>query len=110
MDTINVGMHVNWYGVLGKNFKHTFGHTINAILSGFVGMDKSFKNGVPYSLTKEFIGVYWMLILMPDKLIIRGIHETPQHNKTPPMLKKVDLLHLIGIARKVTLSNIGNER
>eukprot|EP01018_Ginkgo_biloba_P040389 Gb_41148 [translate_table: standard] len=56
MDTLNAGM----YGLLGKKFKDTFGHTGNAILSGFVGMPKPVNHGVPYSLTEEFVGVYRM--------------------------------------------------
>lgn len=110
MDTLNAGMYANWYGLLGKKFKDTFGHTGNAILSGFVGMPKPVNHGVPYSLTEEFVGVYRMHSLLPDKLIVRDIHGTPQHNKTPPVLKEVELSNLIGIAGEVTLSNIGNER
>eukprot|EP01018_Ginkgo_biloba_P006907 Gb_32761 [translate_table: standard] len=48
--------------------------------------------------------------LMPDKLIIRDIHGTLKHNKTPPVLKDIELSHLIGITGEVTLLNIGNER
>eukprot|EP01018_Ginkgo_biloba_P006903 Gb_03144 [translate_table: standard] len=58
----------------------------------------------------HFVGIYQMHSLMLDKRIVRDIHGTRQHNKTPPVLKEVELSHLIGIAGEVTLSNIGNKR
>eukprot|EP01018_Ginkgo_biloba_P006906 Gb_32762 [translate_table: standard] len=72
-------------------------------------MDKLINHGVPYSLIEEYIGIYQMHSLMPDKLIFRDIHGTPQHNKIPLVLKEVELSHLKHLVREVTLSNICNK-
>ncbi|MCE0481581.1 Alpha-dioxygenase 1 [Datura stramonium] len=53
-DTMHAGMRANWYGLLGKKFKDTFGHVGDSILSGVVGAKKTENYGVPYSLTEEF--------------------------------------------------------
>lgn len=76
------------YGLLGKKFKDRFGHTGSSILSGFVGSRKPENHGVPYSLTEEFVSVYRMHSLLPDKLLLRDIHSTPGMNKSPPPLKE----------------------
>lgn len=109
MDTLHAGMRANWYGLLGKKFKDTFGHTGSSLLSGFVGMPRPQNHGVPYSLTEEFVSVYRMHSLMPDSIVLRDIHGTPTDFKTPPVLKEVDMRELIGIPGEKTLSEIGNE-
>ncbi|GLJ28195.1 hypothetical protein SUGI_0553790 [Cryptomeria japonica] len=109
-DTLLAGMRANWYGLLGKKLKDRFGHTGSSILSGFVGMPKPENHGVPYSLTEEFVSVYRMHSLMPDNIVVRDIHGTSEKNKTPKVLKEVDLRKLVGINGERTLSEIGNEK
>ncbi|CAN4082484.1 unnamed protein product [Withania somnifera] len=84
-DTMLAGMRANWYGLLGKKFKDTFGHVGGGILSGVVGMKKPENHGVPYSLTEEFVSVYRMHPLLPDKLQLRNIDATPGPNKSLPL-------------------------
>ncbi|KAH9304356.1 hypothetical protein KI387_008760 [Taxus chinensis] len=107
-DTLLAGMRANWYGLLGKWLKDMFGHTGSSILSGFVGMAKPQNHGIPFSLTEEFVSVYRMHSLMPENLLFRDIHGNPAKNKTPPMLKEVDLRKLIGTEGERTLSEIGS--
>ncbi|KAJ4847375.1 Alpha-dioxygenase 1 [Turnera subulata] len=106
-DTLYAGMRANWYGLLGKKFKDTFGHVGGAILGGLVGLKKPENHGVPYSLTEEFVGVYRMHSLLPDDLQLRDISSTSGPDKTPPATEKVPLQNLIGHEGEKTLSEIG---
>ncbi|XP_054802741.1 alpha-dioxygenase PIOX [Prosopis cineraria] len=109
-DTLLAGMRANWYGLLGKKFKDTFGHVGGAILGGFVGMKKPDNHGVPYSLTEEFVSVYRMHSLLPDTLKLRDISAAPGPNKSPPLIKEIPMPNLIGLPGEKTLGEIGVAR
>ncbi|KAB1211729.1 Alpha-dioxygenase 1 [Morella rubra] len=106
-DTLLAGMRANWYGLLGKKFKDTFGHVGGASLGGLVGLKKPNNHGVPYSLTEEFVSVYRMHSLLPDDLHLRDISAAPGPNKSPPLIKKVPLGNLVGHRGEKTLAEIG---
>ncbi|XP_024973034.1 alpha-dioxygenase 1-like isoform X4 [Cynara cardunculus var. scolymus] len=106
-DMLHVAMRANWYGLLGKKFKDTFGHVGGAILGGLVGLKKPNNHGVPYSLTEEFVSVYRMHSLLPDQLFVRDVNSTPGPNKSPKLTKKMDMINLIGWRGEKELSNIG---
>ncbi|KAI3722328.1 hypothetical protein L2E82_33361 [Cichorium intybus] len=106
-DMLHVAMRANWYGLLGKRFKDTFGHVGGAILGGLVGLKKPNNHGVPYSLTEEFVSVYRMHSLLPDQLFIRDVNSTPGPNKSPKLTKKVDMINLLGRRGEKELSKIG---
>ncbi|CAK9322599.1 unnamed protein product [Citrullus colocynthis] len=95
-DTLLAGMRGNWYGLLGKKFKDTFGHVGGAILGGLVGLKKPDNHGVPYSLTEEFASVYRMHSLLPDDFYLRDVSVNPDHNKSPPLIEKVPMGNMIG--------------
>lgn len=76
------------YGFLGKRFKDFHGHILGPILSGLVGLKKPRDHGVPYSLTEEFVSVYRMHALLPDKLILRDIESTASEDECPPILEE----------------------
>ncbi|KAG6395975.1 hypothetical protein SASPL_142109 [Salvia splendens] len=95
------------YGLLGKNFKDRFGHVGVAELSGLVGSSNPVDHGVPYSLTEEFVRVYRMHPLLPDKLRLRNIHASPGPNKSPPLDTEIDMVELIGKKGTENLSKIG---
>ncbi|KAI8533762.1 hypothetical protein RHMOL_Rhmol10G0034200 [Rhododendron molle] len=109
-DTLRAGMRANWYGLLGKKFKDTFGHVGVAVLGGLVGMKKANNHGVPYSLTEEFVSVYRMHSLMPDQLLLRDVDAAPGPNKSPPLIEKVPLSNLIGRKGEKALEEIGFTR
>ncbi|KAI3520790.1 hypothetical protein L1887_10242 [Cichorium endivia] len=106
-DMLHVAMRANWYGLLGKRFKDTFGHVGGAILGGLVGLKKPNNHGIPYSLTEEFVSVYRMHSLLPDQLFIRDVNSTPGPNKSPKLTKKVDMINLLGRRGEKELSKIG---
>ncbi|KAM0002352.1 putative hem peroxidase superfamily, hem peroxidase, animal-type [Helianthus debilis subsp. tardiflorus] len=108
-DMLVAGMRANWYGILGKRFKDTFGHVGGSILGGLVGLKKPENHGVPYSLTEEFTSVYRLHSLLPDQLFIRDVNSTPGPNKSqsPNITKKLDMINLIGKNGEKQLSEIG---
>ncbi|CAA3021968.1 alpha-dioxygenase 1 [Olea europaea subsp. europaea] len=109
-DMLRAGMRGNWYGLLGKKFKDTFGHVGGAILGGLVGLKKPNNHGIPYSLTEEFVSVYRMHGLLPDTLLLRNVDAAPGPNKSPPLAKEVDMRELIGNKGEEALQNIGFTR
>ncbi|XP_039139667.1 alpha-dioxygenase 1 [Dioscorea cayenensis subsp. rotundata] len=109
-DTMNAGMHANWYGLLGKRFKSIFGHVGGTALGGLVGLDKPNNHGVPYSLTEDFTSVYRMHSLLPDTLTLRNINANPGPNKSPAILEDIKMEELIGIKGEESLASIGFER
>nr|KAJ0220822.1 hypothetical protein LSAT_V11C200083450 [Lactuca sativa] len=106
-DTLVAGMRANWYGLLGKRFKDTFGHVGGAILGGLVGLKEPVNHGVPYSLTEEFTSVYRMHSLLPDQLFIRDVNSKPGPNKSPKLSKTIDMINLIGKSGEKELLDIG---
>ncbi|MQL70837.1 hypothetical protein Taro_003167 [Colocasia esculenta] len=110
-ETLNAGMHVNWYGLLGKTFKSIFGHVGGPALGGLVGLKEPNNHGVPYSLTEDFVGVYRMHCLVPDVLEIKNINLPPAGpNKAPAPLKDIKMEELIGIKGENVLTELGFER
>ncbi|KAK2365653.1 alpha-dioxygenase [Trifolium repens] len=106
-DILLAGFRSNWYGILGKKFKDTFGHLGVAILSGYVGMKRTENHGVPYSLTEDFSSVYRMHPLLPDSLHLRDTSATPGPNKSPPLIKEIPMNEMIGLKGTKTLFEIG---
>ncbi|KAL1211305.1 Alpha-dioxygenase 1 [Cardamine amara subsp. amara] len=106
-DTLHAGMRANWYGLLGKKFKDSFGHVGSSLLGGVVGMKKPQNHGVPYSLTEEFTSVYRMHSLLPDHLLMRDISVVPGTNKSLPLVEKISMGNLIGRKGEQTMSEIG---
>ncbi|KAG6670611.1 hypothetical protein I3843_Q051100 [Carya illinoinensis] len=91
-DTLLAGMRINWYGL--------------------VGLRKPIDHGVPYSLTEEFVSVYRMHSLLPDKFFLRDItySSTSDQDKCPPVLEEVPMRELVGTEGERKLSMIGMEQ
>ncbi|KAJ4745590.1 Prostaglandin G/H synthase 2 [Rhynchospora pubera] len=109
--TMRAGMRANWYGLLGKGIKDTFGHIGGPSLGGLVGLKKPNNHGVPYSLTEEFTSVYRMHSLIPSTLKLRDPTAQPGPNKAPPpYLEDIDIGNLLGLKGEQLLSKIGFEK
>ncbi|KAL3833220.1 hypothetical protein ACJIZ3_007956 [Penstemon smallii] len=108
-DMLRAGMRVNWYGLLGKKLKDKYGHIGigGNVLSGILGLKNPNDHGVPYSLTEEFVAVYRMHSLLPDNFLLRNIEAAP--NKSPPLIKQIDMAEMIGQTGIDHLSKIGFE-
>ncbi|XP_030521895.2 alpha-dioxygenase 2-like isoform X2 [Rhodamnia argentea] len=109
-DTLLAGMRINWYGFLGKKFKEMFGHICGPILSGLVGLKRPRDHGVPYSLSEEFVSVYRMHSLLPDKLILRDINSTILENKCLSIAEEIPMREVVGRQGQRRLSRIGMEQ
>ncbi|KAM7196576.1 hem peroxidase [Rhypophila sp. PSN 637] len=67
---LQIGMSSNWWGIVGPTLTKAFGRLFNNssdIISGIPGSGVN-QDGVPFSLTEEFVSVYRMHSLMPDRI------------------------------------------
>jgi len=86
---LHIGMNANWYGVLPKWVKRTFGHIGSGeLISGIVGSPLD-HHTAPYSITSEFVSVYRMHPLIPDDFEIRW-------HRTGEVLAETDLTPIQG--------------
>lgn len=73
--TTVMGMRANWFGLLGERFARRFGRLGKSeTLFGIPGSGTD-HHGVPYSLTEEFVAVYRMHPLMPDRFVFRSVAD-----------------------------------
>jgi hypothetical protein len=73
--TTQHAMHTQWYGLISKKLKliREFPPIArNEVLTGIPGTPTN-HNGVPYSLTEEFVAVYRMHPLLPDDYTFRSV-------------------------------------
>jgi hypothetical protein len=71
--TTVLALRSNWWGLLGERFDKRYGRRTKLdFLRGVPGSPTN-HNGVPYSLTEEFVAVYRMHPLMPDQFIFRSL-------------------------------------
>ncbi len=71
--TTRMAMNANWWGLVGERVTSRFGRiSSNEVISGIPG-SRTDHNGVPYSLTEEFVAVYRMHPLLPDDFTFRSI-------------------------------------
>jgi hypothetical protein len=76
-----IGMNANWYGLQTAGLQRAFGRlTRNEAISGIPGSPHS-HDGVPFSLTEEFVAVYRMHPLIPDDISFHSV-VTGKHIKT----------------------------
>ena len=65
-------MRSNWYGLLGPRGSRLLRRWTRAdFLIGIPG-SRCEDNGVPYSLTEEFVAVYRMHPLLPDEMALQN--------------------------------------
>ena len=73
--TTKLAMNANWWGLVGERFTKRFGRLGGSeVLSGIPGSPTN-HNGVPYSLTEEFVAVYRMHPLLPDEFTFRSVGD-----------------------------------
>ena len=78
---LSIGMNANWYGLQTAGLQRAFGRlTRNEAISGIPGSPQS-HDGVPFSLTEEFVAVYRMHPLIPDDISFYKV-TTGEHIKT----------------------------
>jgi Animal haem peroxidase len=73
--TTQRAMKINWWGLAGERAARRFGRlTSGDLVSGIPGSSTD-HNGVPYSLTEEFVAVYRMHPLLPDDYTFRSVTD-----------------------------------
>ena len=70
--TAVTALHANWWGLQGERLHDAFGRlTPNEAISGIPGSQTQ-DYGVPFALTEEFVAVYRMHPLIPDRFEFRA--------------------------------------
>jgi hypothetical protein len=115
-----IAMEVNWWGLLGQEFKRTLGRIGDSeLISGIIGSPTD-HHAAPYYLTEEFTSVYRMHPLIPDefnfyshgdgKLIATKEFAEGFDKQTRPLMEEIGMANLFysfGIAHPgaITLHN-----
>lgn len=74
--TTVAAMRGNWFGILGERFGRLFGRiTRGDLLQGIPGSSPTDHHGTPFSLTEEFVAVYRMHPLLPDRVTLRRLAD-----------------------------------
>lgn len=65
---LQIAMHANWWGIVGETLTKAVGRIskTSEAISGIPGSGVDHQ-GIPYSLTEEFVSVYRMHSLIPGK-------------------------------------------
>ena len=70
--TAVAALHANWWGVAGRRLHDAFGRISGSeVISGIPGSGTD-DFGVPFALTEEFVAVYRMHPLLPDRFEFRS--------------------------------------
>ncbi|KAK3939311.1 heme peroxidase [Diplogelasinospora grovesii] len=82
---LQIGMNANWWGIVGETLTKAAGRIskTSEIISGIPGSGVD-QDGVPYSLTEEFVSVYRMHSLIPDNIAFFS-STTGTHQRTIPV-------------------------
>jgi hypothetical protein len=76
--TLQIGMHANWWGLLGERLYKMLGRVSKSeSISGIPGSATD-QHGVPFSLTEEFVSVYRLHPLLPDSIAFYDV-QTGEH-------------------------------
>ena len=82
--TLQIGMHANWWGLLGEKLHKNWGRFGKGeAISGIPGSETE-HHGVPFTLTEEFVSVYRLHPLLPDEIAFHDV-QTGQYQQTLPM-------------------------
>ncbi|KAK8061975.1 heme peroxidase [Apiospora phragmitis] len=83
---LEIGMNANWWGIVGENLTKLVGRVskTSEIISGIPGSGVD-HDGVPYSLTEEFVSVYRMHLSFPVNDIAFFDAKQGKHQTTTPI-------------------------
>lgn len=78
---LKMAMNANWWGLAGEFLTKNIGRLASSeLVSGIPGSGAD-QDGVPYSLTEEFVSVYRMHTLIPDNIAFFNA-ESGKHEQT----------------------------
>jgi Animal haem peroxidase len=97
-------MKINWWGLTGERFTRRFGRLMSGDLVSGIPGSATDHNGVPYSLTEEFVAVYRMHPLLPDDYTFTSVTDNSVlANLTFPDL---DALHMRQRLEEFGMANV----
>ncbi|NEO31878.1 MAG: peroxidase [Symploca sp. SIO3C6] len=97
---LQIAMNANWWGLLGEQLKRLFGRIDDSeLISGIIGSATD-HHSAPYYLTEEFVSVYRMHPLMPDKFEFYGIEDGK-------LLSEENLFEVSGKRSRALLEKLG---
>jgi hypothetical protein len=72
---LKIGMNANWWGLAGERILKTLGRLSKSEeISGIPGSPTD-HHGASYALTEEFVSVYRLHPLIPDRLVVRSLGD-----------------------------------
>jgi hypothetical protein len=81
---LEIAMNTNWWGLVGETLTKLVGRIGSSeVISGIPGSGAD-QDGVPYSLTEEFVSVYRMHTLIPDNIAFFDA-DNGKHERTTPI-------------------------
>ena len=81
--TLQLAMNSNWWGLMGEKLHKLLGRIApGETISGIPGSGAD-QDGVPYSLTEEFVSVYRMHSLIPDNIAFFTLKDGAHAATTP---------------------------
>lgn len=82
--TVEIGMNVNWWGLVGPRLQQIFGHVFpsSETVSGIPGSGAD-QDDVPFSLTEEFTSVYRLHSLIPDDVAFFDVRSGAHRDTVP---------------------------
>jgi hypothetical protein len=101
---IEIAMNTNWYGLTGGELQEVFTFLNDAeILGGIVGSSHD-HHAAPYSLTEEFVSVYRMHPLIPDRVVFRTLNNDAaiETIELPAMSGR----HTPGVAGRIVMTDL----
>lgn len=78
---LEYAMNANWWGIVGEKLTKLLGRISkdSEIISGIPGSGVD-HDGIPYSLTEEFVSVYRMHSLIPGTCTIARLYHFYRHS------------------------------
>jgi len=107
--TLQASMQSNWWGLAGERIHKLLGRiSDNEMISGIPGSPTD-HFGVPYTMTEEFVAVYRMHPLIPDKYSFRSADSgkvIPIHGKKKLRLDEVAGKHAFDLMKQVPMRDL----
>jgi hypothetical protein len=107
--TLQASMQSNWWGLAGEQIHKLFGRVSdNEMISGIPGSPTD-HFGVPFTMTEEFVAVYRMHPLIPDKYTFRSADSgkvLPIRGKKKLKLEEVAGKHALDIMKQVSMPDL----
>ena len=101
---VEFAMHANWSGLAGAELQEVFTFlNRDEILGGLVG-SRHDHHSAPYSLTEEFVSVYRLHPLIPDRVLFRKLSNDAEIEtiELPAMSGR----HTPGIANRIAMTDL----